>query len=207
MEKRSANHIGYVKLTDMSVLGLKEFTRAIAEYRLRDGLIIDVRNNPGGSIETQIIEALERHAYMMISADREVRPMWRPNNGFYGHVALLCNQYSWSDAELMPFAFSARKLGRVFGLRTAGFNLGSPNYPLIDNGFVRQGISGLWMADGRQLEGSGSPADIEEIHNEPNDFQVDNDAQLNAAINYLLGEIRDHPVVKPQDVERRYEKH
>jgi tricorn protease len=196
---RGGGRIGYVRLTDMLQLGMTEFMRGIVENRMKDGLILDCRNNSGGSIEKDIIDLLERRPWMMIRQDRYVEPMWRPADAFFGHVALLVNEYSVSDAELFPIGFKTRNLGTLVGIPGSGANLGAPNYELVDGGFVRLGIIGLWGADGQQFEGFAQEPDVFVV-NLPGDVVRGRDAQLEAAIDTLLARISREPVKRPSDV-------
>jgi tricorn protease len=199
VEARGGGRIGYVGLTDMQQQGMTEFMRGITENRMKDGLILDCRNNAGGSIEKEVIDLLERRAWMMIRQDRYVEPMWRPQDGFYGHIAVLVNEYSVSDAELFPIGFKARGLGILVGVPGSGANLGAPNYDLVDGGFVRLGVIGLWGADGRQFEGFAQAPDLV-VANLPADVVRGRDAQLEASVDALLARIGREPVRRPPDV-------
>jgi tricorn protease len=199
VEQQGGGRIGYVRLTDMQAVGLKEFMQGLIEHRMKDGLILDVRNNGGGSIEKEIIDLLERRPWIFIQDDRYVEPMWRPNDAFYGHVALLVNEYSWSDAELFPIGFKVRRLGRLIGMPGAGFNLGSPEHTLMDGGTVRRGSQGLWNLEGGHLEGSAAAPDVE-VQNNPADVVRGKDAQLEAAVKCLLEEIEKNPPRRPEDL-------
>ena len=199
VEARSGGRVGYVRLTDMRQGGMTEFMRGIIENRMKDGLILDCRNNSGGNIEKEIIDLLERRPWMMIRYGRYVDPMWRPGDGFYGHLALLVNEYSVSDAELFAIGFKARNLGTLVGVPGSGGHLGAPRYELIDGGFVRLGTIGLWGADGRQFEGFAQEPDIR-VANHPSDVVRGQDPQLEAAVDALLERIGREPVRRPHDV-------
>ena len=97
----------------------KEFRRWFEAYRYKEAIIIDVRYNGGGYIDTKLIDLLERRPYQ-INRDRDSVPLERPLEGFYGKVVVLCNEYSFSDAEVFPSAIKIRKLGTVIGKQTLG---------------------------------------------------------------------------------------
>lgn len=198
VKKASNDRIGYVHITGMTGTGLEEFMQAISENYDKDGLILDVRYNGGGGIDPILIDVLERRAYQ-VTRFRGSETVWRPDSGFYGHVAVLINEHSYSDAEVFPNAFRVRKLGKVIGVPTLGFVVAVGGYQLMDNGNIRRTHTGLWDIYGNQMESRGALPDIE-VKNDPNDVVKGKDAQLEAAINHLLGEIKAHPVKTPDDI-------
>ena len=198
VEKASNGKIGYVHITGMTGPGLEEFMQAINENYDKDGLILDVRFNGGGGIDPILIDVLERRAYQ-VTRFRGAETVWRPGSGFYGHVAVLINEHSYSDAEVFPNAFRVRKLGKVIGVPTLGFVVAVGGYPLMDNGNIRRTHTGLWDIYGNQLESRGALPDIM-VKNDPNDVVKGKDAQLEAAVKHLLGEIKAHPVKTPDDI-------
>ena len=199
VDKLSGGVIGYVKLTDMVLNGLEGFVKALREHRFKGGLIIDVRFNGGGNIDRTLIDILERKAYQ-ITKERGGSPLFRPADSFYGHVVVLINEHCYSNAEMFANAFRMRKLGKVIGMPTSGTVTGSEAYSLMDKGGVSKATTGLWNIQGQQLEGRGAFPDIE-VRNMLDDFATGKDAQLEMAVEYLLQQIREHPVPKPEDFE------
>ena len=63
VDKASENRIGYMHLKDMSGTGWTEFREKFEQFRYKDAVIIDVRYNGGGSIDTRVIDYLERRPY------------------------------------------------------------------------------------------------------------------------------------------------
>ena len=107
-------------------------------------------------------------------------------------MVVLCNEYSFSDAEVFPSAFKVRKLGTVIGKQTLGFVIAVSGYRLIDGGNISKTFVGLWELDGTQLESLGAIPDII-VENTPEDEVKGKDAQLEAAIEYLNKEIEKSP--------------
>jgi tricorn protease len=197
VERLGGGKIGYVHLPDMVFDGLVEFNKAFTEFRYCDALILDCRFNGGGGIDPILIDMLERRAYQ-VTRTRDYAPEMRPSDGFYGHVVVLINEYSYSDAEVFPSAFTVRKLGTVIGVPTLGFVIAVGPYDLIDNGVVRRTTTGLWDVQGNQLESRGAIPDII-VKNPPKETYNGGDAQLEAAVNYLLKLIAEQPVPRPED--------
>ncbi len=191
VEKRSRGKIGYIHLHDMVNFGMSQFLRWINAYRYKEAIIIDVRFNGGGGIDPYLIDILERRPYQTVKGRNELA-VERPMGGFYGHVAVLINQFSYSDAEVFPAAFKARKLGTLIGVPTLGFVIAVTAYPMIDGGYVRRTSWGLWELSGEMLEGRGAIPDIY-VENPPEAVLAGKDPQLDKAIDYLLEQIKKHP--------------
>ncbi len=191
VDSLSRHQIGYLHLRDMSGTGLREFRSKIKEYRYKQGLIIDVRYNGGGSIDPDLIDVLERTKYMT-ARERYGFLQERPDDGFYGKMAVLINEYSYSDAEVFPRAFQIKKLGKVIGVPTLGFVIAVVPSQLIDGGIVRKTFVGLWDNEGNMMESKGVQPDILVV-NRPEDEIQGKDPQLLKAVEHLQQEIEADP--------------
>jgi len=191
VDEASRGKIGYIHLENMLEDDFKEFKRWFEAYRYKEALIIDVRYNGGGYIDTKLIDLLERRQYQ-ITRTRHGVPLERPLTGFYGKVVVLCNEYSFSDAEVFPSGFMIRRLGTVIGKQTLGFVIAVRPHRLVDGGIIRQTFMGLWEIDGTHLESLGAIPDIT-VENTPDDEIAGRDQQLQKAIDFLMGEIEKSP--------------
>ena len=63
MDELGKNQIGYVHLRAMEVGDFGDFAAGFYPVFTRQGLIIDVRNNEGGNIDSWIISRLMRKAW------------------------------------------------------------------------------------------------------------------------------------------------
>ncbi len=192
VEEKSHGRIGYIHLNYMMGAQLNTFLNAIQAYFDKEGLILDVRFNGGGGIDPQLIDYLERRQYQ-VTRMRDGLDMPRPSNLFRGKVVVLCNEHSYSDAEVFPNAFKVLGLGKLIGEQTLGFVVAVNEHGLIDGGSIRKTFIGIWDVNGNQLESRGAIPDII-VHNNPNDLAKGVDAQLNKAIEVLTGEINAKPV-------------
>jgi tricorn protease len=190
--EKSDGRIGYIHLNYMGTEQLNKFMNYIQGYYDKEGLILDVRFNGGGGIDPQLIDYLERKQYQVVRL-RDSIDMPRPDSLFRGKVIVLCNEHSYSDAEVFPNAFKVRKLGKVVGVPTLGFVIAVNGYSLIDGGNIRKTFIGIWDINGNQLESRGAIPDII-VENNPNDLVKGIDAQLNKAIEVLLEEINESSV-------------
>lgn len=202
VEQLGQGRIGYVHLRAMGPNDIADFVREFYAAGDRDGLIIDVRYNNGGNIDSWILEKLLRRAWAF----------WQPRspagspvyanmqNVWRGHTVVLMNEDTYSDGETFSEGFKRLKLGPVIGKRSSGAGVWlSDRNRLIDNGIMRAAETGQMDASGRFLiEGVGVTPDIE-VDNLPRATFLGQDAQLDAAIAELKKRIAEQPVpaVKP----------
>lgn len=198
VEEQSDDRIGYVHLRAMGSNDLEQWYREFYPVFNRQGLIIDVRHNRGGNIESFILEKLMRQAWMYWK-NRDRDPYWNMQYAFRGHIVVLVDEYTASDGEAFADGFRRLGLGKIIGTRTWGGEIWlSSSNRLTDNGLARAPMMGVYGPEGEWL--------IEQIGVEP-DIVVDNpphatfkgeDAQLDAAVKYLLEEIRKDPRPVPE---------
>jgi len=188
VDEKSGGRVGYIHLADMETQGWAEFREKFEKYRYKDALIIDVRYNGGGSIDERVIDLLERKPYQ-IEKMRNESPEPRPSEVFMGEVAVLINEYSFSDAEVFPAAVKARGLGTLIGKQTLGFVIAVTPYGLVDGGQVRKTFIGIWdLKTGDQLEGRGAVPDIV-VDSPPDMEKAGRDPQLEKAVEFLLNKV------------------
>jgi len=65
----------------------------------RKGLIIDVRHNRGGNIDSWILEELMRKVWFFWQG-RMGEPNWNMQFAFRGHMVVLCNEFTASDRDM-----------------------------------------------------------------------------------------------------------
>jgi hypothetical protein len=117
---------------------------------------------------------------------------------FRGTVVVLVDQRTASDGEAFAEGFRRLGLGKVMGMRTWGGEiwLSSSNF-LVDKGIATTAETGVYGPEGEWLiEGHGVQPDIV-VDNLPAATFRGGDTQLDAAVRYLQGQIRDHPVPVP----------
>ena len=192
VEEKSHGRIGYIHLNYMGMAQLHTFLNGIQANFDKEGLVLDVRFNGGGGIDPQLIDYLERRQYQ-VTRTRDGLDLPRPSNIFRGKVVVMCNEHSYSDAEVFPNAFKVLGLGKIVGVQTLGFVIAVNGHGLIDGGNIRKTFIGIWDVNGNQLESRGAIPDII-VENNPNDLAKGVDAQLNKAIEVVTGEIDEKPV-------------
>jgi tricorn protease len=198
VEEIGKGEIGYVHLRAMRGRSYSEWVRDFYPVYNRKGLIVDVRNNRGGNIDSWILEKLMRRAWFYWKP-RVGEPYWNMQYAFRGHAVVLCNEWTASDGEAFTEGFRRLGLGRVIGTRTWGGEiwLSSRNFILVDRGVATSAEAGVYGPEGEWLiEGHGVEPDIA-VDNLPHSTYEGRDAQLETAVEYLAKQIREHPVDVP----------
>ena len=193
VEEKSENKIGYLHLRAMGSNDINQFYREFYPVFNKSGLIVDVRYNFGGNIDSFILEKLLRKAWMYWKA-RSGESYWNMPYSFRGHIVVLVNENTYSDGEAFADGFKKLNLGTTIGTRTWGGEiwLHSGNR-LTDNGLARAPMMGVYGDNGKWLiEGHGFEPDIE-VDNLPHATFNGQDAQLETAINYLQKLIKKDP--------------
>uniref|UniRef100_UPI0040474B33 S41 family peptidase n=1 Tax=Shewanella sp. TaxID=50422 RepID=UPI0040474B33 len=158
----SKGNIGYLHLYAMGSDDIESFAREFYTNYDKDGLIIDVRRNRGGNIDSWIIEKLLRRAWAF----------WQPTHGsthanmqqtFRGHLVVLADQMTYSDGETFSAGVRALNIAPIIGKQTAGAGVWlSGRNSVTDNGMARVAEYPQYAIDGRWIvEGHGVEPDIE----------------------------------------------
>ncbi|MEN3159659.1 S41 family peptidase [Alkalimonas sp. NCh-2] len=194
VQTASEGQFGYLHLYAMGPNDIASFAREFYANIDKDGLIIDVRRNRGGNIDSWIIEKLLRRAWAF----------WQPTQGgaytnmqqtFRGHLVVLTDQLTYSDGETFAAGVKALELGPLVGMRTAGAGVWLTGRNLLsDRGVARVAETPQFAMDGRYIiEGYGVAPDYE-VRNMPVATFNGTDAQLDFAIDYLRGKVQRAPV-------------
>ncbi len=197
-DRLSDGQVGYVHLRAMGRGDAGQFTREFYSQLDRQGMIIDVRHNNGGNIDSWILTQLLRQpwAWFKSRADGVVSPNMQYSFG--GHLVILVDERTASDGEAVADGFRRLGLGASIGVRTWGGEvwLTSSNRQ-VDGGITRASEMGVF-ADGEWLiEGWGFVPDVE-VDNLPHATWNGRDAQLEAAVRHLMGLIEEDPRLWPE---------
>ena len=195
VDTASKGEIGYVHLRAMGGGDYADFAKGYFPSFNKQGMIIDVRHNNGGNIDSWILSRLLRKPWMFWNQHAGQAPAWNMQQAFRGYVVVLCDERTASDGEAFSEGFKRLGLGKVIGTRTWGGEiwLSSSNH-LVDHGIATAAEMGVFGIDGTWLvEGHGVEPDIV-VDNLPHASYLGEDAQLKAAIDYLQKQISDKPI-------------
>ena len=205
VETLGKGKVGYVHLRAMGKSNIAEWARHYYPVFHRQGLIIDVRHNRGGNIDSWILEKLLRKAWFYWKP-RVGKPYWNMQYAFRGHMVVLCNEKTASDGEAFAEGFRRLGMGSLIGTRTWGGEIWlSINNRLVDRGFASAAQTGVYGPERKWLiEGHGVDPDVV-VDNLPHATFGGGDAQLDAAVKHLLQKIKKdpRPVPKPPKYRKR----
>jgi carboxyl-terminal processing protease len=187
-------------VTDLAYVRILEFTSRTEEELspvLRDvsqgdyeGLILDLRGNPGGLLDTTVGVAdmfLDEGTILVeVSRDGDERSFNARSGGEAVDVPLvvLVDQFSASGAEVLSAAIQQNDRGVLLGQQTFGKGTVNIARPLGDGGALFVTIA-RWLTPKRiQIDGVGIHPDIE-VALSDEDIDLRRDAQLLRAVDYL----------------------
>jgi tricorn protease len=157
------------------------------------GLIIDVRENGGGSTADHLLTSLLQptHATTIprgggpgYPQDRKVYATWSKP------IVVLCNQNSFSNAEIFSHAIKTLKRGKLVGAPTAGGVISTGGVTIMDLGFLRLPFRGWFLLnDGEDMELNGAVPDVV-VWPAAGDFARGVDAQLDKAVEVLSADVK-----------------
>jgi len=193
VDELSNGRLGYIHIRGMDGPSLDDFERDLyASAEGKEGLLIDVRNNGGGSTADLLLASImvKPHAYTI---PRGGDPEWRdgyPQDRLFIQrytmpINMLCNEKSFSNAEIISHAFKTLKRGTLVGQRTYGGVISTGGMSLLDGTTVRLPFRGWYLPDGTDMENNGAVPDLI-VPQTPEDEATGNDAQLKAAVDDLL---------------------
>ncbi len=196
VEELSGGRLGYLHIQGMNMPSLYEFERKLFEVGYnKDGLVIDVRGNGGGSTADRLLTALTqpRHAITVprgggtgYPQDRMVYATWdKP-------IIVLCNQNSFSNAEIFSHAVRVLKRGRLVGVQTAGGVISTGASSVMDLGTLRQPFRGWFSIEtGEDMELNGAKPNVE-IWPLPGELPQGVDRVLERSVKMLTRDVDRH---------------
>ena len=175
--------IGHLRISSFAGTTMEELSRAIERFeRSRGlGLVVDVRNNPGGLL-TSVVAVTGQfidEGMVLYQLDGEGnRRDWNAEGG--GELVdvpmvILMNEFSASASEVFAGAIMYHQRATTIGAKT--FGKGSVNnlWPLFDGSAVNFTIGRWYTPDGKLIEGEGIIPDIlqEASEDDSEDLQLD----------------------------------
>jgi tricorn protease len=200
-EEWSDGRLGYIHIQGMNIPSFEEFERMLfAAADGKEGLLVDVRFNGGGSTTDYLMAVLmvQRHAYTVPrGADPSIRayPQSRlPLAAWTRPAAVICNEQSKSNAEIFSYAFMSLGRGPVVGWPTFGAVISTGGTRTLDGGTVRLPGRGWFVAPtGVNMENNGAVPDVLVAQPPAEDRSADEDTQLRRAVEVLLADLENDP--------------
>lgn len=190
VEERSGGRLGYVHMASMSFGSLMQLYKDLdAENHDKEGVVVDIRNNNGGFVNSYALDVFARRGYITMQLrgypEANARSILGQRSLERGTV-LVVNQHTLSDGEDFTEGYRALGLGQVVGVPTAGWIIYTWGLQLVDGSNLRMPRSKIRGADGEVMERNPRPVDVEVVRPMGESYSG-RDSQLDAAVEVLLG--------------------
>ena len=192
--------IGYLKLTGFRSNSYEQFMEAYQDLQKQNmkGLIIDVRNNPGGLLDSveKIADELVPKGTVVYTIDKagERKDSLSDEKRIEVPLILLVNGYSASASEILAGAVQDMNVGKLVGTQTFGKGLVQGLFPLPDGSGLKITIQKYYTPKGVCIQGKGiAPDYVVEL---PEEYQYslsvpeDVDTQLKKAVEVIKEEMK-----------------
>lgn len=187
------NNIGYIKLNDFGTHAREQVDKALETLDVKElnGLVFDLRGNPGGLLSSaiDIASAFIQDGTILIEDFGNGNEQPFTANGNYIGVPIpmvvLVDENSASASELVAGALQDRGRATIVGTITFGKGTVQTWQSLVNGGGVRLTIARWLTPDHHWIHKQGVTPDIE-VEWPVEGRDETNDPQLNAAVDYLM---------------------
>ena len=182
------NQIGYIRITEFDKVTYEQFENALNELTQQgmEGLVVDLRANPGGNLDTvsQILDLLLPKGTIVYTEDKNgKRQEWTSDeeHQFTQPLAVLVDGNSASASEIFAGAVQDYGIGTLVGTTTFGKGIVQQLIQLPDDTCVKLTISEYFTPNGRNIHKKGIDPDVE-VEYVSDEENPDADNQLDAAL-------------------------
>ena len=160
--------LGYIRISEFEDVTEKQFKDALSDLTEQDmkGLVIDLRSNPGGNLDTvceildlilpkgDIVSVKDRNGKGKTITSDERRKLEVP-------LVVLIDGHSASASEIFAGAVQDYGIGTLVGTTTYGKGIVQNIYGLLDGTAVKITKSEYFTPKGRNINGIGIVPDVE----------------------------------------------
>lgn len=196
------NNIGYVQVTEFDEVTADQYIAAVEDLKSQGmkGLIVDVRDNPGGllNIVVDMLDYMLPKGMIVYTEDRDGNVVNEykstDDEQFTLPLAVLVNGDSASAAEIFSGAIKDYQLGTIIGTQTFGKGIVQRIFELNDGSAVKLTVSKYYTPNGYNIHGVGIEPDIvidlpDELKTQV-DISKEDDVQLQKAIEDVSSKIK-----------------
>ena len=184
--------IGYIQITEFDTVTLDQFTEALAVCRGSGmkGLILDLRGNPGGNLNTvcDIAREILPKGLIVYTEDKDGKRSEYTCDGtkeMKEPLVVLVDSGSASASEILAGAVKDYGIGTLVGTTTFGKGIVQRIISLSDGSAVKLTVSNYYTPNGNNIHKIGIEPDIEEKFDSESYYNDGVDNQLNKAIEIM----------------------
>jgi carboxyl-terminal processing protease len=186
------NNIGYLSISQFEEVTTKQFKAAVEDLQSQGmkGLVIDIRNNPGGLLDTVVgmLKYMLPDGLIVYTEDKQGNRKeykGQDNDEFNLPLAVLVNGNSASASEIFAGAIQDYGKGTIIGTQTYGKGIVQTVKPLTDGSAIKFTIAKYFTPKGQDIHGKGVTPDMVVEYG----TDADVDTQLDAAIKNVEAQI------------------
>ena len=186
------DNIGYISVSQFENVTAKQFKAAIEDLKSEGakGIIIDIRNNPGGLLTTVIsmLKDILPNGLIVYTEDKDGnRKEYSDNDNeeLDMPMAVLVNGNSASASEIFAGAIQDYGKGVIVGTQTFGKGIVQTVKPLTDGSAIKFTIAKYFTPKGQDIHGKGVTPDVVVEY----DKDADEDTQISAALESVRAQI------------------
>ena len=184
-------NIGYIAVSGFEKVTYHQFEEALEDLTNQgmEGLIIDLRNNPGGNLSTvcEMVDLILPEATIVYTEDkygnREVISSDEEHQMNIPMVVLI-NGNSASASEIFASSLKDYDAATIIGTTSYGKGIVQQIYSLSDDTSLKITTSEYFTGEGTKIHGIGVVPDIE-VEYEYDEANPEADNQLEAALKYF----------------------
>jgi len=163
------DNIGYLQIKQFSGDSSDKVKEALFDLKAKNvnGLIIDVRNNPGGYLDEVVeiadyfIDAAKNIVHVDYESKRDRSYVSKNPDLFEGDIVILVNEGSASASEILTGALKDNDEGTVIGTTTYGKGTVQTVMELANGGAMKITIAEYMTANRSHINGVGIEPDLE----------------------------------------------
>ena len=186
--------VGYIRLTDFGEKTYMEFANHYSDLKDKNikGLIIDLRNNPGGMLDivVSIADAILPEGNILTIKDKQGNETEYTSDEkcIELPICVIINENSASASEVLAGAIRDHKAGTLVGAKSYGKGVVQSLMEFGDGSAFKLTTAKYYTPDGECIDGVGITPDIEVAlpehvsHKSINELTLDEDEQLRAAL-------------------------
>lgn len=160
--------IGYLRILEFDLVTVSQFEEAMKELEAAkmEKLIVDVRDNPGGVLQTvcEILDQILPEGLIVYTEDKYGhREEYRSDaaNVFEKPLVVLVNENSASASEVFSGAIKDYGVGTLVGTKTFGKGIVQRLFHLSDGTGLKLTISKYYTPNGNDIHEKGIEPDVE----------------------------------------------
>ena len=185
---------GYLSVSEFDSVTYAQYEEALNELTAQGmtGLIVDLRNNPGGNLNTvcEMLDLVLPKGTIVYTEDKDGKRETATSDDEHQinvPMVVLVNGNSASASEIYAGAIQDYGIGKIVGTQTYGKGVVQQIFDLGDGTSVKLTIAEYFTPNGRRIDGEGITPDVEvEYEADENNPEADN--QLEKALEVMKEE-------------------